>query len=82
MHRGEERAEVDTARRVVGEVGRAAQLADRVQDDRDEGRDHRGERGGHDEGHRELDQVAPQDELFEALHRMMSFALDGVYGAP
>ena len=44
-----------------------ARQSDRVQDDRDERGDHRSERGRHDEGHRELDQVAAEHEIPETL---------------
>ena len=60
---------MNAAGTVVGEVGRSADLADDIQDHLHERCDHGGERGRHHEGDGELDQVAPQYEIPEALHR-------------
>ena len=48
-------------------LGRAAQLADEVHDDRDEGLDDLAECRGEDDGDREVDDVASHDEFLETL---------------
>jgi hypothetical protein len=52
-----------------GEVGHATEHADQRRDEvLDEGGHHRGEAGPDDDADRQIDHVAPQDELPEPVH--------------
>ena len=63
-----ERAVVDRERQ-AGEVRLAADRRDERRDQvGDDGRHDGGERGADDDGDRQVDQVAPGDEVPEALH--------------